>query len=214
MKQLLRHLADCGANRVILHGMTRIRQPKPRDIIATDDELKRLTTSAKGWMACWLEITAGHGLRFSEARRLAAIHFAQDTGTIKFPTKGGDVNELPATEALQRFFREAPASNDPHEPLIARIAGEALSPHKIRSAWERLKKAAGVTTDLHPHDLRRTLAVRSMDSTHDMRIPQHILGHASLATTAIYLAKRNPEKVRPLLEELTKWTPAEGTRPE
>ena len=55
-------------------------------------------------MACWLEITAGHGLRFSEARRLAAIHFAQDTGTIKFPTKGGDVNELPATEALQRFF--------------------------------------------------------------------------------------------------------------
>jgi integrase len=210
LKQLLRHLVDCGANRAILGGLTRIRQPKPRDVIATDAELQALRKHAKGWLACWLEIAAGHGLRFTETRRLAAVHFNEAQGTICYPTKGADFNQLPATATLQNFFSTAPASADPHEPLIERIAGHTLSPDMIRDAWKKLLAAAGITRPIWPHDLRRTLAVRTMNATHDIRDAQHILGHQSLATTAHYLAHRDPDKLRPLLEELRKWTPAAG----
>ena len=210
LKQLFRHLADCGASRALSDRLPKVRAPRPRTTIATVAELQALAQHAEGWMTCWLAITAGHGLRFAEAQRLAAIHFDATEGTIKFPTKGGEMNELPATDELQRFFALAPASTDPHEPLINRIAGRKLSKDIIHREWHKLLKKSGVNPLLHPHDLRRTLAVRTMDSTKDMRIAQHVLGHQSLATTALYLAHRNPEKIRPLLEELRRWTPAAG----
>lgn len=214
LKNLLRHLTDCGAPRSLAERLTKTKTPRPRQTIATSEELKALSGTATGWLAVWLEITAGHGLRFSEAQRLADIHFDAGQQTIKFPTKGGETNELPATAALQEFFYNAPPTTDAHEPLIERYAGHKLSIFLIRKAWRKLLAKAGCNPNLRPHDLRRTLAVRSMDSTNDMRVAQHVLGHQSLQTTALYLAHRDPGKIRPLLEELRKWTPAAGTRPQ
>jgi integrase len=210
LKQLLRYLVECGAPRAIALGLTRVKKSPPRTVIATAAELDALARHADGWMNCWLAITAGHGLRFAEAHRLAAVHFDAANGTIKYPTKGGETNELPATNELQRFFALAPASPDPHTPLIERLAGKPLTEPAIRWAWRCLLKKAKVNPNLHPHDLRRTIAVRTMDLTKDMRLAQHILGHQSLATTALYLAHRDPAKIRPLLEELRQWTPPAG----
>jgi len=52
----------------------------------------------------------------------------------------------------------------------------------IRAAGER----AGIR-DLHPHDLRHTFACRWLRRGGDLARLQHWLGHASLATTSIYL---------------------------
>lgn len=213
LRMLLSHLADCGANHAALRNLPKVRKPFPRTVIAEQADVDRLHEAVKAeelWLQCWLEIAAGHGLRFSEIERLSAADFDEAKGTIKYKTKGGDTNELPATPALKEFIKNAPATTDPHEPIIQRLAGRYLCEAVIRRRWERLKKTAGVNLDINPHDLRRTLAVRSMDATNDMRVAQHILGHRSLQTTAEYLAHRDPEKIRPLLEELTKWTPAAG----
>ena len=210
LKNLLRHLIDCGGNRALLNGLTKVREPRPRETIATDEELTALQNAATGWIACWFEIAAGHGLRFEEVRKLSAADYNEANRTILFLTKGGGINHLPATEKLQEFFRTAPAALDPHTPLIERIAGRPITTIVVRRAWKKLLAKAGITRHLWPHDLRRTLAVRTMNHTHDIRDAQRILGHASLATTAHYLAHQDPDRLRPLMEQLRNWLPAPG----
>lgn len=229
LRMLLAHLVELGAPRFALRNLPKPKPGRPRAVIAEPDELSAIRAviatwtarkPANGepwiepWLPCWFEITAGHGLRFAEARRLCAANFNPSLQTITFIGKGHIEHTLPATPRLQEFFRSAPASPNPREPLIERIAGRALSDYFVYKGWKRVLKKAGITRDLHPHDLRRTLAVRSMNATKDIRIAQQILGHASIATTALYLEHTDPEKLRPLLEELTRWTPADGTKPQ
>ena len=218
LKQLLRYLVDCGAPAHIARSITRAPYAEPRTVIAEEGEIEKLRASAPKiprarWLPCFLEIIAGHGLRFTEAKKLCAAHYNPTDHTIKYMVKGRRFNQLPATQALQEFFRTAPPSDDPHKPLLERFHRKPVHEKAMRKKWKALLLAAGVNPNLNPHDLRRTIAVRSLDSTGDMRVPQQILGHENLATTGKYLMHRNPEKIRPLLEQLNKFTPAAPAQP-
>jgi integrase len=209
LRAMLKHLIACGAPPRVLE-FPRVRGGKPREFVATVDELNALIAIAPlvaPWMPCWLAIAAGHGLRFAEVRRLAEIHFDKNTGVIHFPAKGATTNTLPATEELKHFFETAPPSRDPRQPLIERFAGTTLSQGQIRRAWKRMLSMTGTNPNLNPHDLRRTLAVRTYDLTKDLRIAQQVLGHSSIATTATYLAHRDPGQLRGLLEGLSQGKP-------
>ena len=207
LRRILLHLEACGGSHTPLAQLAKIKRPRPRGIIATPHELAALRKAAAPWEACWLEIAAGHGLRFAEAKRLAAIHYNAELGTITYPTKGHDYNQLPVTPELKNFFDTAPQDTDPHRPLLERLAGTHLSKGMMYSAWHRLLKRAGANPKLIPHDLRRTLADRVYTETKDLRMAQQILGHRDLATTTMYLEHKHPEDVRGLLDALSQGKP-------
>lgn len=63
--------------------------------------------------------------------------------------------------------------------------GKALT----QRAVQKRVKAFGQQTlgkDLHPHILRHSCATHLLQSTHDLRAVQEILGHANIATTQLY----------------------------
>jgi integrase len=203
LHRLLKHLVESGAPQRCEKMLVKVPNYRPRKIIAEGDESERLIAAVRTpWLLAFLTIIMGHALRWSEAKRLARCHYNKHAGTITFRTKHGGENTLPVTAELAALFETAPPSVLSTDPLIDLIAGRRLSHKTMRIAWSKLKKASGVNPDLRPHDLRRTLAVLTMDHTNDIRVVQALLGHKHLSTTALYLEHVDPEKMRKTLRDV------------
>lgn len=202
LHRLMKHLVECGANPRCEKMLVKVPNYPPRKIIAEGDESERLIAAVRlPWLHAFLTIIMGHALRYSEAKRLARCHYNERAGTITFRTKHGGENTLPVSSELAELFRTAPPSVLSTDPLINLIAGSRLAHTTIHKRWAQLKKAAGVNPNLRLHDLRRTLAVLTMDHTKDIRVVQALLGHKHLSTTALYLEHVDPEKMRQTLRE-------------
>ena len=57
----------------------------------------------------------------------------------------------------------------------------------MRRQFAATRKAAGVSKQLTPHDLRRTTAGAVYDGSQDLRLVQALLGHRHLTSTLWYL---------------------------
>lgn len=57
----------------------------------------------------------------------------------------------------------------------------------IQKAVAAAAKAAGITSDVHPHILRHSFATHTLESGVDIKRVQELLGHADVKTTEIYL---------------------------
>ena len=204
VRRLLRVMVESGAHPDCEKLLAKVPAYKPRTIIAEGDEADRMMTATEKipWLRAFLIIAIGHGLRFAEIRRLARCHYNQRDGTISYPTKGGRTNSLPVSDELAELFATAPRGVLHSDPLIDLIRGKHLSNTTVRHHWRSLLRRAGVNPNLRPHDMRRTLAVTTMDTTKDIRVVQALLGHESAATTALYLQHMDKDKMRETLREV------------
>jgi integrase len=202
--RFLRDLVDAGAPRAITITLARAREPEPRTIIATPDELARLQVAAAAWEKCLLAMLAGLGLRRNEALRLTPANYDTKSNTIAYRTKGEQTNRLTATDELRAWFEQYGTNvPDPNVPLLQLIAGHPIGTTRVNHAWRRLRKKARVNPELRMHDLRRTVAIRVFETTNDIRQTQHLLGHRHAATTLKYLANFERRKdITPVLNEL------------
>jgi integrase/recombinase XerD len=66
-------------------------------------------------------------------------------------------------------------------------AGHPMSPRYVRAEVARIAMRAGVRHRVHPHGLRHTHAVELRQEGWDIPLISRQLGHASIATTAIYV---------------------------
>lgn len=80
-------------------------------------------------------------------------------------------------------------------PLFCTRNGEPVHPTQLRRKIKQAAKAAGVKRRVHCHGLRHTFAIQLDEEGVSMKTIQDSLGHRSLATTGIYLARHSSRKV-------------------
>jgi site-specific recombinase XerD len=135
------------------------------------------------------------GLRIGEARALAVKDFEPDTGTLVVQRgKGGKrrvVGVDSGTVALvghwleTRRKRGLPSSG----PLFCSLAGRPIDLSYVRHLLPRLARRAGIERRVHAHGLRHAFAVDLVRSGAPLYVVRDALGHASIATTQVYLSR-------------------------
>ncbi len=74
-------------------------------------------------------------------------------------------------------------------PLFCTLAGGPLDQSYIRHLLPRLARRAGIERRVHAHGLRHAFAVDMVRAGAPLYIVRDALGHASVATTQVYLSR-------------------------
>ncbi len=67
------------------------------------------------------------------------------------------------------------------------IPGQPISRSAVELACQKARRLSGIGKPISPHSMRHAFAVHLLESGTDVRTIQLLLGHRSLATTALYL---------------------------
>ena len=115
-----------------------------------------------------------------------------DTGEVLVRGKGEKRRRVPlgqpAQRALQRWLDLRPSCLAVATELAVFVGrrGRRIAPRVVQEQIARWARAANLPTRLHPHMLRHSFASHLLQSAHDLRAVQELLGHASLSTTQVY----------------------------
>ena len=135
-------------------------------------ELLGLDVSASGTAAGWLDLREGeaHVLGKGSKRRSVPLGRA-------------------AAQAVQAWLtlRAQWASADEAALFVSRL-GRRLSANQARVRLRQRSLRTGLSTPVHPHMLRHSFASHVLQSSHDLRAVQELLGHANISTTQRYTA--------------------------
>ena len=74
-------------------------------------------------------------------------------------------------------------------PLFCSLAGKPIDLSYVRHLLPRLARKAGIQRRVHAHGLRHAFAVDLVRSGAPLYVVRDALGHASIATTQVYLSR-------------------------
>jgi integrase/recombinase XerC len=158
----------------------RVPRPWAPDDIAVALEL------ADARMRCWLLLAGLAGLRVQE---IAGLERAHVLDTLEPPLllvaagKGGHERVVPLHPAVAVALR---AYGMPHRGPVWPGQRGPLRSNTISCYVARFLHGAGISASAHMG--RHAFATATLRACHDLRLVQGLLGHASVATTAIYCA--------------------------
>lgn len=138
-----------------------------------------------------LELLYSSGLRLAELTGLDITDVDLADGTVHVTGKGNKERVVPvgrlARDALRAWHRERGAMADAEETaLFVSIRGARLSGRSVQARVDHWARRQGIDTRVHPHLLRHSFATHLLESSHDLRGVQELLGHANIATTQVY----------------------------
>jgi len=139
------------------------------------------------------ELAYGSGLRVSELCGLKRADLDLVNCLVTVIGKRDRQRSVPfgraAGRALRAYLDRARpliVRRERHDFVFANARGRGLS---RMGFWKILRghaRAAGIAGRVHPHLLRHSFATHLLHGGADLRVVQELLGHASVATTAIY----------------------------
>ncbi len=139
-----------------------------------------------------LELFYSSGLRVSElvALNLADLDMKEAMVDV-ISGKGGKDRRLPvgakAQAALKAWlFHRNELATLAQPALFLTQRGTRMGVRNIQRRIKDWARKQGLDKDLHPHMLRHSFASHLLESSHDLRAVQELLGHEDIATTQIY----------------------------
>ena len=139
-----------------------------------------------------LELFYSSGLRVSElvALNLADLDMKEAMVDV-IGGKGGKDRRLPvgakAQAALKTWLFHRNELTKLAEPaLFLTQRGTRMGVRNIQLRIKDWARKQGLDKDLHPHMLRHSFASHLLESSHDLRAVQELLGHEDIGTTQIY----------------------------
>lgn len=138
-----------------------------------------------------LELFYSSGLRLSELTGLRWGDLHREEGLVRVRGKGQKIREVPvgekAWEALDRWRRHHPATPLTREtPVFSGPNGRPLGARAVQSRVALRARQLGMDDHVHPHVLRHSFASHLLQSSHDLRAVQEMLGHAHITSTQVY----------------------------
>lgn len=141
-----------------------------------------------------LELLYAAGLRVSEAASIDTRDLDLTNRQLTVTGKGEQMRVAlfgdPARTALRAYLEHGrPGLATGAEPaLFLNRSGGRLTARSIQTIVRDAGVSAGVRQRVHPHLLRHSFATHLVEEGADLRVVQHLLGHASIDTTQIYTA--------------------------
>ena len=138
-----------------------------------------------------MELFYSSGLRLSELVGLDMTDLDLSDRTVRVLGKGRKTRIVPvgrhAITAISRWLKERTTLAAIGErALFVGQRGERLRPRTVQkriAAWARRQ---GLGMHVHPHMFRHSFATHLLESSHDLRAVQELLGHSSISTTQVY----------------------------
>jgi len=154
--------------------------------------------------AC-LSLVYACGLRISEARVLEVGAIDRASSTLRIIGKGDKERRVPLPQPMLEELGRVWKTHRNRRWLFPNRAGTRPVTYDVLArTLAAAARAAGITRRVTPHMLRHSYATRLIENGIDLRTVQVLLGHQSIATTAIYTHLTEPirAKLRTLLDEL------------
>jgi integrase/recombinase XerC len=138
-----------------------------------------------------LELLYSCGLRLAELTGLNLGDVDNADATARVTGKGNKDRILPvgryALEALAAWLKERVTLAAADETaLFVSKKGTRLSPRSVQARVDYWARKQGINTKVYPHLFRHSFATHLLESSHDLRGVQELLGHANISTTQVY----------------------------
>ncbi len=152
------------------------------------------------------------GLRVSEALALELRDLDAERGILSIRHGKGDRQRFVAMDGggwavLGHWIdRRGQLGLVGRSRVFCTLRGDPVSPAYVRGMLRRITARAGITKRVHAHGFRHTFAVELAREGIPSYHVQRLLGHASLQTTAVYLARIAPEETLQVVRA-RRWEP-------
>ncbi|TFG40484.1 MAG: tyrosine recombinase XerC [Chromatiales bacterium] len=138
-----------------------------------------------------LELLYSSGLRLSELTDLNCGDVDMSDATVRVTGKGNKDRIVPvgrrALQAIRQWdlSRVQLAAAD-EKALFVSSRGTRISTRSVQARVTYWARRQGIDTKVYPHLFRHSFATHLLESSHDLRAVQELLGHANIATTQVY----------------------------
>jgi len=138
-----------------------------------------------------MELFYSAGIRLAELTGLTLKDLDLAAGEARVLGKGSRERIAPigrkAARALRRWLEERASVARPDcDALFVGRNGRALTPRAVQLRVAARARAQGLPQRVHPHLFRHSFATHLLESSHDLRAVQDLLGHANVSTTQVY----------------------------
>jgi len=138
-----------------------------------------------------LELLYSSGLRLAELIDLNLGDVDMRDATVRVTGKGNKDRIVPvgrhALKALRQWGNTRGDLADADEKaLFVSNRGTRISHRSVQARVKHWAKHQGLDTNVYPHLFRHSFATHVLESSHDLRGVQELLGHANISTTQVY----------------------------
>ena len=138
-----------------------------------------------------LELLYSSGLRLAELVDLNVDDVDVADATVRVTGKGNKDRIVPvgrqALKALRQWAvtRGDLAAADENAMFVSN-RGTRISPRSVQARVKHWARQQGIDANVYPHLFRHSFATHVLESSHDLRGVQELLGHANISTTQVY----------------------------